>query len=417
MGMKNIAAILALAFSFNVYAQCPQPAETVDPNATAETQDLFVRLRTLAATQLLVGHEKATGSGVFMVRPDGTVNWRTDGIKSDIRTICGAGPAVLGIDVANVVGDWWNGASNFDALVTTAQNKMRRDAQLQHGRGGIITMAWHMDNPITGGNYGHGPRELWRILPPEKCPEVLRQFPNLVGCGSHHDKFKAKVDVAAEWFNTVVDENGVPIPIVFRLFHENSGGWFWWGASRNPNPQYRAVFRGVWSWMVDYMTDTWDVHNLLYAISPNGGGKWHPLTRQLYLDYGPGMDLVDVVGWDFYSGDISPVERTSPPTADWQALPELRMIVELAREHGKIAAVTEIGKGGLQSYPASCDLWSDKLIGPILNDPIASGVAWFLMWTNHPTHTQLGPVPGHCSGDIDFRSVCDLPEVLLEGQF
>ncbi|MBI4508084.1 MAG: hypothetical protein HY698_00510 [Deltaproteobacteria bacterium] len=90
------------------------------------------------------------------------------------------------------------------------------------------------------------------------------------------------------------------------------------------------------------------------------------------------------------------------------------MIVEMAEQHGKIPAMTEGGSPGGFRDGYGCDFWTRKQIGPILNDPRARRVAWYHAWSNHPTSTWFGPVPGDCSGN-DFKTICDRADTLLEG--
>ena len=42
------------------------------------------------------------------------------------------------------------------------------------------------------------------------------------------------------------------VPVVFRLFHENSGFWFWWGTKHATG----AEFKAAWKYTVEYLRDT-----------------------------------------------------------------------------------------------------------------------------------------------------------------
>ena len=389
---------------------------TVDPDATPETRALLRNLRALAPTHTMLGMQDALGMGVFMRNSDGSVNWDApDGVNSDIRVICGSGPAVVGNDVSSIVGDWWIGFPNIEELKTQYQARLREEVQLQHARGGMYTLSWHQSNPVTGEDYRNGPHELWRIVPPEACDDVVAAVPGLTDCGTHFEVFRAKIDDLADWLNTLEDDNGNPIPIVVRPFHENNGGWFWWGAndgsgSTTASVRYQTVHRAIWQWMVTYVSQTKNVHNVLWAMSPNGTGGWHPLTREEYLSFGPGLDLVDVLGYDFYATDLTGADEWGSG-----ALPELAMLTALAEETDKVAAMTEGGSPGGHRDNYACDFWTRQQLGPILNDPAASRIAWYLTWTNTPEGTWWGPVPGSCS-EPDFLEVCEYPDTLLEGE-
>jgi hypothetical protein len=75
----------------------------------------------------------------------------------------------------------------------------------------------------------------------------------------------------------------------------------------------------------------------VFAI-PSGKGGWNPITESRYLTFFPSVNLVDILGYDFYS--TGPLTST-PNTWEGRVIPELTMIVGLARAHNKVAAMTE----------------------------------------------------------------------------
>lgn len=378
-----------------------QAGALADPNATAETRALFARMRGLAATRLLIGQENATHEGEFMRRADGSIDWgaASSHERSDVKDICGKNPAVHGYDVAGVVGDWWLNSPDRESLAQGFRDDYRASMAKVRRRGGIVTMAWHAANPITNEGFRDGPRELWRIAPASVCARLN----NVSNCGDKFEVFRKKIDVLADFFLGLKDDAGKPIPVVFRPFHENSGGWFWWGAENIDPTLYKTTFSGIWEWMVKYLTEQKGVHNLLYAISPNGHGQWNPMGKDEYLRYMPDMRYVDVLGYDLYTDDMK-----------W-ALPELRMLVDLAEANKKIPAMTEGGYPSGQPEKWGAKFWSEKMLGPILADEKAKRISYFLMWFNRPSGEHYGPWPGHVSA-ADFKGQCDRADVLLEGE-
>jgi hypothetical protein len=137
------------------------------------------------------------------------------------------------------------------------------------------------------------------------------------------------------------------------------------------------------------------------------------LTESAYLGFSPSLDLVDVLGYDFYAKDLS---GNDAPSWGSGALQELSMLVDLAAKHDKVAAMTEGGATGGIDDGYGCQFWTQSQIGPILQHAKARGIAYYLMWANFPNGPKWGPVPGDCSGDVDFKAVCDMPETLLEGE-
>ena len=167
----------------------------------------------------------------------------------------------------------------------------------------------------------------------------------------------------------------------------------------DPNTYQQTLYE-VWSWMVDYFAETRDLHQVLWAISPNGGG----LTRDSYLAVVPDMNLVDILGYDIYPDDMA------------NHLGEIGVVVNLAEENGKVPAITETGPG-LAGDPAQwgSDIWSQRVLGPVLGDPTASRVAYLMLWYNRPGSNHWGPYAVHESA-ADFRGLCTGDAIAMEGE-
>jgi mannan endo-1,4-beta-mannosidase len=126
-----------------------------------------------------------------------------------------------------------------------------------------------------------------------------------------------------------------------------NGGWFWWGG-KEP-----ADFIAVWRHMFDYLTHTKQLHNLVWAYSPNHGAK----TAAYY----PGDAYIDLVGLDAYTDHIDPTHiRGGPEVA---ALP-------------KPFGFTEFGPHGASNPPGDFD-FRRFLAGVETNFPTARH---FLVW-------------------------------------
>mmetsp|Transcript_118694 Transcript_118694/g.177423 ORF Transcript_118694/g.177423 Transcript_118694/m.177423 type:complete len:108 (-) Transcript_118694:368-691(-) len=78
--------------------------------------------------------------------------------------------------------------------------------------------------------------------------------------GTGNKNWKNYLDKLASVFKLVPN-----IPIIFRPFHENTGGWFWFG-STNCSPD---EFKAAWNYTFKYLTEELNVHNLLFAYSPS----------------------------------------------------------------------------------------------------------------------------------------------------
>ena len=89
----------------------------------------------------------------------------------------------------------------------------------------------------------------------------------------------------------VKDDKGTLIPVVFRMYHEHTGAWFWWGSKQCTPEEYKQL----WIMTVEYLRDKKNVHNLLYAYSPS-----ETKNEAEYLERYPGDEYVDIVGYDCY---------------------------------------------------------------------------------------------------------------------
>ncbi|MCB0644224.1 MAG: beta-mannosidase [Phaeodactylibacter sp.] len=337
----------------------------VDQKATRKTKVLYANLKHLSREHILFGHQDDLAYGVM---------WKeSKNRRSDVRDVAGSYPAVFGWDLSKL-GKW---SYNIDTVDFSDMRDWMIDA---YQMGGINTISWHVDNFMTGGDsWDTSENVVATILPG----------------GVHHSAYKAKLDVLADFFKSL--KTGLfakhPIPVIFRPFHEHTGSWFWWGQPHCSPEQYKEL----WQFTVQYLRDVKEVHNLLYCYSPDiFKDKAH------YLECYPGDAFVDVLGLDDYH-DVNPEN-------DPEALTQrLRMLVELADTHGKVAALTETGLDGI---PES-DWWTERLLRHIKSDPVASRIAWVLVWRNaRPSH-HFAPYLEHVSAE-NFKDFCEDPLILME---
>lgn len=335
------------------------PLAIVDEQATKETKYLFLNLSKLAPTNLLFGMQDATGYGV---------GWTNDDDRSDVKDVCGSYPAVYGWGISGV-------AENQDV----ARLKYRMTSAFE--RGGVNTMEWHQLDPKNRGFYAadvNNERIVATLLPG----------------GQYHDLYKEKLRRIARYLKRMRGAEGQSIPVIFRPYHENIGSWFWWGADHCTKNEFLTL----WRFTVHYLRDSLNVHNLLYAYSPdNFTDKAH------YLDRYPGDDYVDVLGTDQYlSGSIT-------SSAQAQFLRRLRDIVDLARERHKIAALTETGRETIDIH----DWFTRILLNPIKSDSTAKNLTYAAVWRNAHAGHHYAPYPGHPSVP-DFLKFFDDPFTLFE---
>lgn len=338
--------------------------------ATLEsTRELRSKLKRLGQSKAFAfGNEDSTAYGI---------GWHGDADRSDIKAVCGAHPAVYGWDLFGIeLGHKQNGDGVDFGLIC-------RRMQEAHGRGGINTVSWHAYNPVTR-------KDAWN---------VRRTVPEILPGGTHHQNFVADLERVAAFFEQCRGAQGELLPVIFRPFHEHTGGWFWWGANTTTAEEYVALFRFV----VRHLRETRGMRQLLFALSPVASDVQ---TKGAYLRSYPGDEYVDVLGVDaYYQSDASTLTTA------------LEVIVDLAQARGKVAALTEFGiDGGLSAGRIPVEHWFTRsFLTPLRQSAKASYIAYAMTWRNaRPDHCFV-PYPMHPAA-ADFKAFCDDPLVLLDGE-
>ena len=136
MSIKNTIIIsLLLIQSVNSFSQ--RSVTLIDQNATEETKALYQNLFKLSKKHILFGHQHATEYGH---------GWRGDADRSDVKSVTGSHPAVVGVD--------FNGLSGrSDSMIENEKNSLRKNIAATYDRGGVTTVAWHFSNPVSPGGF------------------------------------------------------------------------------------------------------------------------------------------------------------------------------------------------------------------------------------------------------------------------
>ena len=306
--------------------------QPVDKNATEETVALFNNLKKVAEDHVLYGHQDDLAYGY---------SWWAEPGRSDVKESTGSYPAVYGWDLGDLRQDV---EVNLDGVNFESMKKWMIEG---YKRGGVNTISWHMNHPVSDGSS-------W-----DRTPAVAAIIPG----GNQHEKFKTWLDKFAAFVKDLEAENGVLVPVIFRPFHEHTGSWFWWGEEQTTVEEYIAL----WRFTVEYLRDEKEVHNLLYAYSPdNQGGR----EFKNYMKKYPGDEYVDILGMDDYGSmaDRDPAEFSN----------ELAWLVSEANKRDKIAALSETGVEGIPNS----DWWTDQVLPAFTSNPEAKGIAYILTWRN-----------------------------------
>lgn len=285
-----------------------------NPNASQYTKELFAYLQGLGDDELLFGQQHATDEGLTIPQ-EGNLAGSTD---SEVNNAVGDHPAVFGWDTNSLDGHERPGNAIDDVPLPQEErtDNLAESMIAAHELGGIVTLSMHPDNFVTGGTYG------------DTSGNVVREI--LPG-GSEHEAYNAWLDNIVNLSHLVEDENGEAIPIIFRPFHEQTGSWFWWGASTTSSEQYKAIFRYTVEYLHEYGND-----NFLIGFSPGAGSAG---DRDRYFATYPGDDYVDILGIDKYD------DKDDAGSQAWidDMAADLAMLAEEAEDRGKVSAFTEFG--------------------------------------------------------------------------
>jgi mannan endo-1,4-beta-mannosidase len=357
--MKTLVLLLCL-LALPAWAQ-------INPFATTLTKTFYKNLRKNAGKGVYLGHQDALAYGLH---PDGT-RWVGEPGRSDIHSVSGQYPAVVGFDLGRLELD---SVRNLDGVPFQA---MKRSIAETYARGGFSTVSWHPNNPtdLSKTSWDKVPFTVQRILHDEEIKGIYRKW----------------LDRVAAFFADLKTPEGEMIPVVFRPFHEHTGSWFWWGAEHCTPEEYIAL----WQETVRYLLYEKKLNHLIIAYSTD-----FFQSREHYLERYPGDTYVDLLGVDTY-------HRNAPESNAAFVTQVRRMLAtldELAQEKAKPYAITETGL----EQVTEAKWWTEVLL-PALEGKRASYV---LVWRNGYDKHYYAPYPGQGSAS-DFLKALRSRKLLL----
>ena len=318
-------------------------------------EQLAERLQVLQQRGYMMGHQDDPFYGITW---DGTYVEAEPSDSSDVLRTVGDYPAVMGFDLGGIeMGD----AKNLDSVPFT---RIHDELIAHHERGGIVTLSWHPRNPLTGGT-------AWDVADSTVVRSILPE-------GSQYEKFQTWMQRVGNFIETLKTDEGQPVPIIFRPWHENNGSWFWWGQKLCTDEEYH----GLWNLLQDYLRDERSFSNLLWSYSPNLDGGW---TEERFLQRYPGNDRVTLIGEDAYQWGTEE-DFKSQLTAD------LTFLSDFAKKNQKLLAMTECG---MKNMPDTT--WWTRVLKPIMDQ---YPISYFLLWRNYKEE-YFGPAPElPCAADF-----------------
>ena len=211
--MKKIKnRILMACIAVSVFTGCN--AEDVKTSSvTKETSALLANLKKQSQKGYMFGHHDATLYGI---------GWKGDEDRSDVKSVCGDYPAVVSFDLGHIElgADKSLDGISFDTI--------RQEIIRHYERGGMVSISWHLDNPVTGG-------DSWDVTDKTVVESVLAG-------GVNYDKFQGWLKELADYLNSLKTANGTKVPVLFRPWHKHTGSWFWWGQDLCTTEQYKNLW-------------------------------------------------------------------------------------------------------------------------------------------------------------------------------
>ncbi len=347
--MKNIILFLSLTLVFFTFSCSNSPVAPYnteieglsDQNATAETKSLFLYLKEIKGENMLFGQQYF--SLTSQINPNDNECLYN---QSDCKLAVGSHPAILGVNYYN------DSTINRAHIINT------------FNQGGIVTMHWTIDNPITGGSHhdtSTGTNTVKSILPG----------------GSKHEFYKTTLTELGNFCESLIGNNATLIPVIFRPFHENSSNGTWWSDNYCTPDEYKQLYQ----FTVHFLRETLGVHNLLFAYAPSKPASFQDNFYEIRY---PGDAYTDIIGFDHYGGGNANYT---------QALVEdCRVVVNFANQRHKIAAITEAGIANGINNIVEKDWFMTYFFNPIYNDPISKQVSYWLTWSNRPPEYWI-PLP------------------------
>lgn len=366
--MKKTFSILFIVGFFILSGPCVNAQKLVDPLASKETKNLFFNLMKLKNKGIMFGHQDDLAYGV---------GWKYVPGKSDVKEVTGDYPAVYGFELGRLELDH---KVNIDSVPF---DSMRNYIRTIYKRGGVITLSWHLNNPLTG-------KTAW-----DSAPGTVA---SILPGGEKNDLYKSWLDKVADFITNLKDENSVPIPVILRLYHELNGNWFWWGGNHCTPEE----FKQLWQFTVSYLRDTKNVHQCLYAYNTDRFN-----SKEDYLLKYPGDEWVDVIGFDIYQREGG-VKGNAQFIKDMDHM--LTMIENIAAEKKKIPALTEFGYA---QVPDST-WWTNVFYKALGHHKISYALAWRNAGFNKAGDADFYvPYKGQIS-EKDFKKFANQPDILFQ---
>lgn len=354
-----------------ILASCAhkKEAKVEEPVAQTPAQELITRLQCVVDSgKYVFGHSDDTAYGH---------SWKYEEGRSDVKEVAGDYPGLINWDLGMIELD---SANNLDGVPFAY---MANEIRNQHERGGINSISWHLRNPVTGGNS-------WDVSETTMGAKVTPDST------ATHAMVVEWIGKTADFIGNLKDSEGNRIPVLFRPWHEHTGGWFWWGATNTTPEEYKKLWE-----MTRKVYDEKGIDNVVWVYSPD-----KIPNEAAYMERYPGDEYIDVMGIDIYQNGAQ--EGVEPYMENVKS--GLGTAAKVAKEHGKILAFSETG---LESLPVA-DWYTNVLMPALEPYPIAFVCVWRNAWNESMQQHFYAPFLGHPSAE-NFVEFYNSPKTLFAG--
>ena len=340
------------------------PVKTlVNPNATKEAKNVYEFLLEQSGKQTLTGVQSSHSH-------------KNDFVDA-VAQHTGKHPALAGYDFLflqfSPTPDNWSWVQNYNDISAPKE---------QWAANGLVNYMWHWNVPNSKADWDNGVNNynldgyaFYTDKTSFDINEALKE-------GTWQNDFIMKdIEEVAGYLKLLQDEN---IPVIWRPLHEAAGNydlygpngaWFWWGKGG------AEPCKALWRLLYDQLVNVHGLNNLIWVWTVDVT----PGAEDQYLDWYPGDEYVDIVGFDVYENN------TDAKSRQYEAL------VNMTKGR-KLVTVSECGN---IPDPEKCmeagNRWS-----------------WFMVWSSADANGNIVMTPdGWKLNTIDYwKKVMDSPYTL-----
>ena len=277
-GWSNFDKLEIAPFEFpEIKSTQPVPC---DAKATSEAKSLMAYLNGVYGKNILSGQQEIYSSG-----HGGNFEYEFDYLND----LTGKLPAVRGFDFLN----------EANILYGSEDGTVDRIIDWVNTKNGIATASWHLTVPKNFKDYNVGDKIQWGDATyscswdSNKTKNTATDFNTanvLVEGTKENEYYMTCLEELSKYLLKLQDEG---VPLIFRPLHEAEGGggetgsWFWWGADGS------ATYKDIWKLTYNTLTEKYGLHNLIW--------EWNSYNFDTSVNWYPGDEYVDIIGFDKYS--------------------------------------------------------------------------------------------------------------------